>query len=831
MTKSDTDKLKQDALQLSQATDSDSTLQTDPEASAEQDKYENPIPSRTYILQVMESLEGKASYNQLREHFQLTDDDALEALNRRLTAMVRDNQLVRLKADRYSIRMGGRFVEGKVQANREGFGFVISEDGGEDLFIPARQMHQVWHGDTVRAEVISVDRRGRLEGVIDTVLARNVTQVVGQFVEEKGIAYVVPENSKLAHQVIIDDLNDIKPAHGEYVTVEITEHPTRFKKPRGKLIEVVGELSDPGVEIEVAIREFDIPHEWPKAVLKEAKQYREDVAEEDKLKRVDLRTLPLVTIDGEDAKDFDDAVYCEKQEAGGWRLYVAIADVSHYVAVNSALDKEGLNRGNSVYFPGRVVPMLPEVLSNGLCSLNPKVDRLCMVCEMTISPAGKMSDFKFYEAVMHSHARLTYNKVHDILLGEENKSRKNLCKKYAEVVPHLQDLYELYLALRKQREIRGAIDFDTVETMFDFDENQKLRALIPVKRNEAHKIIEECMLSANVAAAAFLKKHELPGLYRVHEPPQELRLSNLRAYLAELSLTLGGGDEPSPQDYQTLANQIQGRPDQHVLQSMILRSMSQAVYDTQNAGHFGLAFDAYTHFTSPIRRYPDLMVHRYIRHIVRSEKASVHVTRVEGAGVIAKAKIYPYDQEQLNAIGESTSRTERRADEATWDVSAWMKCFYLQQHVGEQFEGVITTITSFGFFVELKDLFVEGLVHISTLPKDYYEADVPKQRMVGSRSGRRFAIGETVAVTVASVVPQTRKIDFVLTEVGIGAYDSNNTKQTPSSRKPRRKLTENGNGKEPGSEGKGKRKGPKMQKGGSTTGTAKKKSQPRKRKK
>jgi ribonuclease R len=543
---------------------------------------------------------------------------------------------------------------------------------------------------------------------------------------------------------------------------------------------------DPGMEIDVAIRSHDIPWEWPDEVVDEAGRLEAEPLEEDKQHRVDLRDLAFVTIDGEDARDFDDAVYCEKRRGGwrGWRLWVAIADVSHYVRPGSALDEEAAKRGNSVYFPERVVPMLPEALSNGLCSLKPEVDRLAMVCEMDISQKGNLEGYRFYESIIHSHARLTYTQVGEVL---EKGSHPEVDKRR---VPDLKRLHDLYKTLLGARDKRGAIDFDTVETRIIFDEQRKIEAIVPVVRNDAHKLIEECMLSANVAAARFFDEHKLPILFRVHEGPGEQKLENLRGFLGELGLDLRGGDEPTPSDYRELLAQVEGREDTSVIQTMLLRSLSQAVYQPENKGHFGLHYPAYAHFTSPIRRYADLLVHRGIRHVVRSKIKSKQVQRVKGAEAISVKQIFPYDERAMVVHGEHCSMTERRADDATRDVQAWLKCEYLQDHVGDEFDGVIAAVTSFGLFVELADLYIEGLVHISALPGDYYNFDAAKQRLVGERSGRSFQLGGKVEVQVARVDLDDKKIDLEM----VGANPDKSAKVSPPGGKRNAKK---GGGKKP----------------------------------
>ena len=503
-----------------------------------------------------------------------------------------------------------------------------------------------------------------------------------------------------------------------------------------------------GMEVEIAIRKHDIPHSFPSTVEKQLKKWAEDVPEEAKRGRVDLRNLPLVTIDGEDARDFDDAVFCQKQ-GKGWKLWVAIADVSYYVRPKSALDTEAYNRGNSVYFPNRVVPMLPEKLSNGLCSLNPQVDRLCMVCEMTISAKGKMTDYQFYEAVMNSHARLTYNKVAKIL--EKDTA---LCDRYASLVPHLQDLHEMYRALVKARQQRGAIEFETIESKFIFNALGRIERIEPVVRNDAHKIIEECMILANIASANFMEKHQEPALYRIHAVPGEEKLTAFRSFLAECGLSLSGGNKPTPTDYAQLLEQIKPRPDHELIQTMLLRSMSQAVYSADNIGHFGLALEEYAHFTSPIRRYPDLTLHRGIKYLLAKKKGSKRKTTDTGG--------YHYQLEEMDVFGAHCSSTERRADDATREVADWLKCEYMQDHVGEEFDGVISSVTGFGFFVRLNDLFIDGLVHISGLANDYYLFDMPKQRLIGENSGMIFRLGDAVKVRVEAVSLEQKQIDFSL---------------------------------------------------------------------
>lgn len=750
----------------------------DPHASREAAKYDNPIPSREYIAEVLNGAPGPLNYDDLAFKLALTSDDDREALRRRLIAMERDGQLISNRKGGYAVIDKVDLIRGRIQGHKDGYGFLIPAEGGEDIYLYNRQMRLVFDGDEVLVRVSGTDSRGRTEGVIVEVLAHNTHQVVGKLVREKGVAFVRPDNARLLHDILIAD-DDMKgAADGQIVVVELTVQPGPRQLPHGRVMEVLGSEMAPGMEIDVAIRSHGIPHMWPAGVRREADVLPAEVLDADKVSRVDVRHLPFVTIDGEDARDFDDAVYCEPKKSGGWRLFVAIADVSHYVTVGSALDKEAIVRGNSVYFPDFVVPMLPEALSNGLCSLNPQVDRLCMVCEMTIASGGRISGYKFYEGVMHSHARLTYNQVGEALEGDKDARStgrkivdKLLGRKKVDtnllgaVMPQVRELYKLYQALRVARDERGAIDFETVETRIQFNRDRKIERIVPVIRNDAHKLIEECMLAANVCAARFLEKHKLPGLYRVHKGPADQKLANLREFLGELGLNLPGLDAPTPADYQSVLKSIGGRPDAHLIQMVMLRSLSQAVYQPENGGHFGLGYTAYAHFTSPIRRYPDLLVHRAIRSVVRSTQESTQVERVPGAGLLPKAKIYPYSVEDLLVLGEGCSVTERRADEATRDVMSWLKCEYLQDRVGESFEGVISGVTGFGLFVELKDLYTDGLVHVTSLPHDYYHHDAAHHRMVGERTRQVFQLGDELLVKVVRVDLDERKVDFELEKI------------------------------------------------------------------
>ena len=728
----------------------------DPHAEREAANYDNPIPSREVILELLSAAEKPLDHAYIGKSLKLVAEQQLEALRKRLRAMERDGQLMANRRNEYCLVDKMHLLHCRVQGHRDGYGFAMPLAEGEDIYLSARQMHFVFDGDEVLIQVTGEDRRGRLEGKVIEVLQRKHKTVVGRYQEESGIGFVIPDNGRLTQQILIPPKGKGLVEAGQIVTVEITDYPTRQLGAKGRIVEVLGEHLDPGMEIDVAIRSHGIPWEWPDVVLQEAAGLESEPLEEDKQHRIDLRQLPFVTIDGEDARDFDDAVYCEQGGGGSWRLWVAIADVSHYVSPNSALDEEAALRGNSVYFPARVVPMLPEALSNGLCSLKPDVDRLAMVCEMELSATGVLAKYRFYEAVIHSHARLTYTQVGEVLEHGRHADVDS------QRVPDLKRLHSLYRVLRAARDKRGAIDFETVETRIIFDEHRKIEAIVPVVRNDAHKLIEECMLCANVATARFYDANKLPILFRVHEGPGEEKLEGLRKFLAELGLNLGGGSKPTPVHYQQLLLQVADREDANVVQSMLLRSLSQAVYQPENKGHFGLHYDAYAHFTSPIRRYPDLLVHRGIRHLIRSVGNAKGVLRAEGAEPIPVKQIFPYDLHAMVTQGEHSSMTERRADDATREVDSWLKCEYLQEHVGDDFDGVISAVTGFGLFVELKDLYIEGLVHITALPGDYYNFDKARQRLTGERSGRNFQLGGVVRVQVARVDLDDRKIELEL---------------------------------------------------------------------
>lgn len=740
------------------------TSTKDPFSEREATRYPSPIVSREYILEYLQKKGQAVNYEELLEAFDLKTENDQEALYRRLRAMLRDGQLNRLKGE-YFVPAGQRvLIEGHVVVEKGKFAktWVIPTDGSPKIAIRSNQKHVVFQGNKVVISVPALfeDTETRVGRIIDIIEQQRIV-VTGRFVKEAATQYVIPHSKEMPQDILIPEgmENDAKDA--DIVVVEMDKTLSMGPDRVGRIIEVLGNENTPGVEIQSAIRAYELPYQWPDEVLQEVQSYTEDapIPAAHKKGRLDLRSLPLITIDGEDAKDFDDAVYCEKRPTGGWRLIVAIADVSHYVKPKTALDKEAKMRGNSVYFPGQVIPMLPEVLSNGLCSLKPDVDRLCMVCDLLISSSGKITRYAFEEGVMLSHARFTYTKVAAILKGDST----HLMEQYASLVPHIQELYNLFQALKAAREIRGAIEFETVETRIIFDKKGKISRIEPTERNDAHRIIEECMLCANVATARFLKKHKLPGLYRNHEGPQAEKLADLKTFLKALSLSLDSATTPKPLDYAKLLHSVQNRPDVNIIQTVLLRSLSQAVYSPDNVGHFGLAYPAYCHFTSPIRRYPDLLIHRQIKSVLKGKWNLVQAEKLEQAD-----KDHP-EIKALIELGIHSSMTERRADDATRDAVRWLKCEYIQKHIGETFSGVISGVTRFGFFVELKDLYVDGLVHVNHLNNDYYTYDPVHHRLVGECTGKQYRLGDKLEVRVTKVDVPERKIDFDLVNMPKGA--------------------------------------------------------------
>jgi len=665
---------------------------------------------------------------------------AREAFDGRLAAMERDGQLLTNRKGQLCVVAKLDLVTGTVQGHPDGYGFLVPDDGSPDLFLPTKEMHKALHGDRATARQVGVDRRGRPEGTVVDVLTRANREMVGRIYEDRGICYLVAEDKRISQDILVPPDMRARAKAGQVVVAELIEQPSAHREAMARVVKVLGNYTDPGMEIEIALRKHDLPHEFSAAAKRQAARLPDEIRAADRKDRADLTRLPLVTIDGETARDFDDAVYCER--AGkGYRLVVAIADVSHYVRDGDGLDRDARERGTSVYFPRRVIPMLPEKLSNNLCSLMPDVDRLCMACDMAINASGEIESYSFFPAVMHSRARLTYTQVWDWL----SQRRFARAADVRRLGPHLDNLYELYKVLAAARTKRGALDFETIELELKFDDRGKIESIVPVERNEAHKLIEECMLAANVCAAHYMLRERHSTLFRVHEGPTPEKLAALKEFLSASALSLGGGDDPSPGDYAKLLASIADRPDFNLLQTVLLRSLQQAVYSPRNEGHFGLGYDAYTHFTSPIRRYPDLLVHRCVRAALAGNR-------------------YTPPGATWSELGVQCSLTERRADEATRDVENWLKCYFMQDRVGEVFQGTISGVTHFGLFVTLDGLNVDGLVHVTELGNDYFHFDAIHHALNGERTGKRYRLADRLAVKVARVDLEAARIDFVLTE-------------------------------------------------------------------
>ena len=700
--------------------------------------YKHPIPSRNELIEFLTKSGKPLKVEIILDGFGLKGQRMRTLLEERLEAMHRAGQIIENRRREYCLTAKLDLVTGTVSGHRDGFGFVARDDGdGDDVYLSAREMRAVFDGDRVAVKVVGTDRRGKPEGRLVEVLDRAAREVAGQFIRERGIGLVIPDNPKIVHRILIakGETGGAKP--GQMVVAEILDYPTYVEQATGRIVRVIGSPDQKGIATDIAIHSNGIPTEWPKAVRTQVRKFGKTVPAEAKKGRVDLRNVDLVTIDGADARDFDDAVYCER--AGeGWRLLVAIADVAHYVDVDSPLDKQATVRGTSVYFPDRVVPMLPEELSNGLCSLNPKVDRLCMVCDMRIGKTGKVSRATFVEAVMRSKARLTYSEVGAFLTGESQKAVPKRLHKA------LRDLHSLYKAFARARSRRGAIELDLPMTKFELNDEGEIERIATAPRNDAHRLIEECMIAANVQAAKFLRRHRIASLYRIHARPDPDRFDELRQYLVSVGLKVPHSEHVEPRQFNQLLEQVADRPDSSAISMAMLRSLTHAEYSPNNIGHFGLALDAYAHFTSPIRRYPDLLVHRAIRHIVRGGKPGR----------------FAYDKGKMERLGAITSAHERRAEDATREVEAWLKCQYMLDRVGEDYPGVVTGVTNFGVFVQIPELQIDGLVHVTSLQNDYYKYDSSRQQLVGERGGRRYSLGDAMHVQVQRVDMETRRIDF-----------------------------------------------------------------------
>ena len=715
----------------------------DPHAEREARRYEHPIPSREAILALLAERGSLLRADAIAEALGIRDDVRREALDKRLRAMLRDGQLLESRRGGVAPAEKIGLITGTVLANAEGYGFLRPDEGGDDLYLSPAQMRQVLHGDRVLASVVGVDRRGRRQGAIREVLERRAPRLVGRVVEEHGVVVVDPDDRRLHQDVLIphDARNGARA--GQIVIAEITEPPTPQRGPIGRIVSVLGERLAPSLIVEMAIESHGLPHEWPVEVTRAAGAVEPRVTSAEHAGRVDLRGVPLVTIDGADARDFDDAVYAEPVRGGGFKLLVAIADVSHYVQPETPLDDEAYQRGTSVYFPGFVVPMLPETLSNGICSLNPDVERLCMVCEMRVGATGEVARSKFYPGLMRSHARLTYDGVWRAIGERDAETRRGLGK----LLPHLDNLHALYKAFDAARKRRGTIEFETSEVDYRLDDKGEVVSLGARERNDAHKLIEECMIAANVEAARFLARKKIPAPFRVHAPPPADKYEDLLAFLREYKLKLPPVGEVRPRDFAALLKRVADRSDAGLFRSVLLRAQSLASYQPANHGHFGLALDAYAHFTSPIRRYPDLLVHRAIRYALAGGKPAA----------------YLYTESKMATMAAHCSRTERRAEEAERDVDERYKCAWMERHVGAEFDGVVTGVTSFGLFVELTESRVSGLVHITQLRNDYYHFDARRHELRGERTGMVFRLGDAVRVQVLRASMEDRRIDFRLT--------------------------------------------------------------------
>nr|WP_189440932.1 ribonuclease R [Rhodanobacter panaciterrae] len=714
----------------------------DPHADREAQRYARPIPSREAILALLEQRGELLTEARIAEALEIHEEDDLDALRKRLGAMVRDGQLLLGRRGGYAPTQKLDLIAGRVLANAEGYGFLRPDEGGDDLYLSPQQMRTVMHGDRVLASVVGIDRRGRKQGAIAEVLERRSSRLVGRVVIENGVTLVAPDDRRLNQDVMIKPGQEQGATSGQIVVVEITDPPTPHRGPMGEIRAVLGERLQPSLVVEMAIASHDLPHEWPPEVLRDAAQVESVVTAAEREGRTDIRMLPLVTIDGVDARDFDDAVYAEPKRGGGWRLIVAIADVSHYVQVGNALDREAYERSTSTYFPGFVVPMLPETLSNGICSLMPKVERMCMVCDMLVDAEGNVTKSKFYDAVMLSHARLTYDKVWQVVGLNDADARHEV----ADVLPQLENLHALYKAMAQQRKRRGAIDFETPEVKFRLDQTGSVESMGATERNDAHKLIEECMIAANVQAALFLEKKKIPALFRAHEPPPAEKYEDLQQFLREFKLRMPPVEDVTPADFSEILRMVHDRPERELIQNVLLRSQSMAAYQPDNRGHFGLALPAYAHFTSPIRRYPDLLVHRAIRYALTNGKPAD----------------YTYSPAEMSAMAIHCSQRERRAEEAERDVDERFKCAWMEKHIGSEFEGVVTGVTSFGLFVELDESKVSGLVHISQLVNDYYHFDATRKLLKGERTGAQFRLGDHVRIQVLRASLEDRKIDFRL---------------------------------------------------------------------
>jgi len=767
----------QNKTSMQHATDEDSLLSD----------YDPKVPAREQIMRHLRSSEGPVHPDDLAKALDAGDSVSI-GLDRRLAAMERDGQLFINPQGLLILNAQADFIAGRVQGHRDGFGFLLRDDGEPDLFLPPGEMRKVLHGDKVLAR-ITQKQDGRAEASIVEVVERKTNRLVGRFVKDHGGRIVLPEDQRIKHDILITAADAGGAKNGQVVVAEILQQPTRYTQPMGRIVEVLGEIDDPGMEIEIAVRKFDVPHEFSKAALKQADRIPATVQEDELVGRVDLREVPFITIDGEDARDFDDAVYCtpanigtEKRRRKGWRLLVAIADVSHYVKPGSAIDRDALERGTSVYFPRRVIPMLPEALSTGICSLNPNEERLVMVCDMAIPATGKQAGtvtaYQFYPAVIRSRERTTYESVWASLQHPQGPE----AQRYQHILEQIQHGHELFQLFDERRKQRGAMEFDTIETRIVTNDMGKIEAIEPALRNDVHRLIEEFMLAANTCAADFMRRRKRMGLFRVHEGPTPKKLTELREFLRVQGLNLGGGDDPSPQDYAELLDSARNRPDFQVIQLMCLRSMQQAIYSPEESGHFGLAYEHYTHFTSPIRRYPDLLIHRVIKGVLAGKRyIPKQVETSHEASLPRKEREFA----NWEKLGIMLSGYERRAEDASRDVESWLKCWFVREHIGEVFSGQITGVAPFGLFITLDSLYVEGMVHVSELGLDYFQYSNTSHELVGERTGIRYRLTDRLQVQVARVDLEARRIDFRLVK-GTGYQDLKTAADRPKRRKIKR---------------------------------------------
>lgn len=718
-------------------------------------KYKHPIPERSELIDFL-TAEGKPlKIDVLLKAFSLRGQRMRILFEERLQKMVRAGQIIENRRNEFCLVEKLELVAGVVSSHKDGFGFVLRDDGGDDIYLSAREMRSLLHGDRVAVKIVGLDNRGRPEGKLVEVLERGMDEIAGQFIRERGIGLVMPDNPRIGHRILVPPGEAASAKPGQIVVVRILDYPTAMAQATGRVIKIIGKPGDKGIATDIAIQSHGIPNTWPKEVRSAAMKFGKEVPETAKPGRTDLRDVALLTIDGADARDFDDAVYCQPAK-DGWTLLVAIADVAHYVEIGGAIDHEAIKRATSVYFPDRVVPMLPEVLSNGLCSLNPKVDRLCMVCEMHIDRKGNVTQSRFFEGLMRSAARLTYTQVAEFLEGNE---ASKVSKDLHVAIRHLHDLYK---ALAIARSKRGAVNLDIPQLRIQLNDDGVVDRIVSVERNDAHKLIEECMIAANVEAAKFLHKNKIQGLYRVHDKPDEERFDDLRLFLTGLGLKVPHVRHVEPKHLNMLIEQVADRPDSHAISMTMLRSLQHAEYTPANIGHFGLALQAYAHFTSPIRRYPDLLVHRAIKHIV-------------GGG---KAGSYNYDLSAMERLGHTCSAYERRAEEATREVEAWLKCQFMEDKVGQEFVGIVTGVTHFGLFVMLDEFQIDGLVHVTSLQNDYYHFDAGGQRLVGERSGTTFRVGDEMHILVSKVDMENKRIDFQ--PAGKGAREERKSGKRPA---------------------------------------------------